>query len=73
MAFQVEVRFRSALRTRALLDELERSYEATLCFCAPDPYRGISELAESGRWPKLSIRELPGVGAPAAKAGEEER
>jgi hypothetical protein len=30
-----------------------------LYFCAPGPHRQLTELAESGRWPALGVRELP--------------
>jgi hypothetical protein len=30
-----------------------------LYFCAPGPHRQLTELAESGHWPALGVRELP--------------
>jgi hypothetical protein len=33
--------------------------DAVLYFCAAGPHRQLTELAESGRWPTLGVRELP--------------
>jgi hypothetical protein len=30
-----------------------------LYFCAPGPHRQLTQLAGSGRWPALGVRELP--------------
>jgi hypothetical protein len=30
-----------------------------LYFCGPGPHRQLTELAATGRWPALGVRELP--------------
>ena len=65
VAIEVELTVKSRRRVTAILDELTGCFDATLYFCAPGPHRQLTELAESGRWPSLGIRELP-----APKAGD---
>jgi hypothetical protein len=59
IAIEVELTVKSRRRTTAILDELRAGYDATLYFCAPAAHRLLSELAASGRWPSLGVRELP--------------
>jgi hypothetical protein len=59
VAIEVELTVKSQRRVRAILDELSARYDAVLYFCAPGPHRQLSGLAETGRWPKLGVRELP--------------
>jgi hypothetical protein len=56
---EVELTVKSRRRTTAILDELSRRFDAVVYFCAPGPYRLLGELAATGRWPKLAVRELP--------------
>lgn len=59
VAIEVELTVKSRERVTAILDELAGCFDAVLYFCAPGPHRQLSELAESGRWPALGVRELP--------------
>jgi hypothetical protein len=34
-------------------------FDAVLYFCATSTHRQLTELAASGRWPTLGVRELP--------------
>jgi hypothetical protein len=58
VAIEVELSVKSQRRVRSILDELSGRFEAILYFCAPAPDRQLSQLAESGRWPGLGVREL---------------
>jgi hypothetical protein len=58
VAIEVELTIKSGRRVRAILDELTGRFDAVLYFCAPGPHRQLSQLAESGRWPTLGVREL---------------
>jgi DNA-binding transcriptional ArsR family regulator len=60
VAIEVELTVKSKRRVRALLDELSAGYDTVLYFCAPMAHRQLSGMAESGRWPKLTVRVLPG-------------
>jgi hypothetical protein len=59
VAIEVELTVKSRERVTAILDELAGRFDAVLYFCAPGPHRQLTELAESGRWPTLGVRELP--------------
>jgi hypothetical protein len=59
VAIEVELTVKSQRRVSAILDELSARHDAVLYFCAPGPHRQLSQLAETGRWPKLGVRELP--------------
>jgi hypothetical protein len=59
VAIEVELTVKSMKRTRAILDELSGSFDAVAYFCAPAPHRQLSAFVASGRWPALSVRELP--------------
>jgi len=58
VAIEVELTVKSQRRVRLILDELSGRYDTVLYWCAPGAYRQLSALAESGRWPKLGVREL---------------
>jgi hypothetical protein len=58
VAIEVELTIKSGRRVSAILDELTGRFDAVLYFCAPGPHRQLSQLAESGRWPTLGVREL---------------
>jgi hypothetical protein len=68
VAIEVELTVKSRRRVTAILDELAGRFDAVLYFCAAGPHRQLSELAESGRWPTLGVRELP-----HAEGGDEQR
>jgi hypothetical protein len=59
IAIEVELTVKSRRRVTAIVDELAGRYDAVLYFCAAGPYRQLTELADSGRWPTLGVRELP--------------
>jgi hypothetical protein len=59
VAIEVELTVKSRRRVTAILDELTGRFDAALYFCAAGPHRQLTELAESGRWPTLGVRELP--------------
>jgi hypothetical protein len=59
VAIEVELTVKSRRRVTAILDELTARFDAVLYFCAPGPHRQLTELAGSGRWPALGVRELP--------------
>jgi DNA-binding transcriptional ArsR family regulator len=59
VAIEVELTVKSRRRVTAILDELAGRYDAVLYFCAAGPHRQLTDLAESGRWPTLGVRELP--------------
>jgi len=58
VAIEVELTVKSRRRAQAILDELAGSFDAVLYFCAPGPHRQLTQLAETGRWPTLGVREL---------------
>jgi len=59
LAIEVELTVKSKRRTRLIIDELTRRYDAVLYYCAPGPHRLISELAAEEDWSSLGIRDLP--------------
>ncbi len=59
VAIEVELTVKSQRRVRLILNELVGRFDTVLYFCAPGPYRQLSGLVESGRWPALGVRELP--------------
>ncbi len=66
VAIEVELTIKSQRRVTAILDELTHRYDAVLYFCAPGPHRQLTQLAETGRWGKLGVRELPGPSSTGA-------
>lgn len=68
VAIEVELTVKSRERVTAIVDELVGRFDAVLYFCAPGPHRQLGELAESGRWPTLGVRELP-----VSRGGADER
>ncbi len=59
VAIEVELTVKSRRRVTVILDELTGRFDAVLYFCAPGPHRQLTELAATGRWPALGVRELP--------------
>lgn len=58
VAIEVELTVKSRERVSAILDELAGRFDTVLYFCASGPQRQLTELADSGRWPTLGVREL---------------
>jgi acetolactate synthase regulatory subunit/DNA-binding transcriptional ArsR family regulator len=65
VAIEVELTVKSQRRVQTILNELTQSYDATLYFCTAGPHRQLSQLADTGRWPTLGVRELPPLGTDA--------
>jgi hypothetical protein len=59
VAIEVELTLKSRRRITANLDDLNARYDAVLYFCAPSTHRQLTELAGTGRWPTLGVRDLP--------------
>ncbi len=59
VAIEVELTLKSRRRITAILDDHNARFDAVLYFCAPSTHRQLTELAASGRWPTLGVRELP--------------
>jgi hypothetical protein len=59
VAIEVELTVKSQRRVTAILDELSGRCDTVLYFCAAGPHRQLTQLAETGRWPGLGVRELP--------------
>jgi hypothetical protein len=59
VAIEAELTLKSRRRITANLDDLTVRFDAVLYFCAPSTHRQLTELAASGRWPTLGVRELP--------------
>jgi len=59
VAVEVELTVKSRRRVTGILDELSGRFDAVVYFCAPGPYRLLSEFAGTGRWPRLDVRQLP--------------
>lgn len=59
VAIEVELTVKTQQRLTAILDELNRRYDAVLYYCAPSPHRQLTTHENTGRWPKLGVRELP--------------
>jgi DNA-binding transcriptional ArsR family regulator/acetolactate synthase regulatory subunit len=66
VAIEVELTVKSQSRVKLILDELSVRYDTVLYWCAPAVHRQLSALSESGRWPKLGVRELPPLKARAS-------
>src|ERR1700689_2334217 len=63
VAIEVELTPRATRIVTTKLDRLCKRFDAALYYCAPAPYRKLSALEKTGRWPKLAVRELPNGGA----------
>jgi len=59
VAVEVELTVKSRRRVSAILDELSSRFDSVVYFCAPAAHRQLRELAASGAWPALAVRELP--------------
>jgi hypothetical protein len=60
VAVEVELTVKSERRVRAILDELTGRFDMVLYYCPPATRRQLTALKETGRWPTLGVRELPG-------------
>ena len=59
VAIEVELTVKSPKRATQILDELSARFDSVIYFCGASPHRQLRELAASGRWPNLGVRELP--------------
>jgi hypothetical protein len=59
VAIEVELSAKHIRRTEGIIDELAGRFDGILYYCGRWPYRRLKPLEESGRWPKLGVRELP--------------
>ncbi len=60
-AFRVELYYKGRPYTEAALDALSRRYGWTYCYCDRLPYGKLLQLKQTGRWPRLHVRPLPGA------------
>jgi len=65
IAIEVELTLKSERRLKAILNNLSSEHDAILYFTSHAPRKRLIELAASGKWPKLGVREIP------TTAGEE--
>jgi hypothetical protein len=70
VAIEVELTPKSRRRITAILDELTGRFDAVLYFCVPSTHRQLTDLAATGRWPTLGVRELP---TPVGTSSDERR
>ncbi len=61
VAIEVELHYKGRRATGAILDELTRRYDTTLYYCSRLAYRHLTQLEQTGRWPGLGVRPLPGA------------
>ena len=59
VAIEAELTPKSKRRITAILDELDMRFDAVLYFCVPSTHRQLTDLAATGGWPTLGVRELP--------------
>lgn len=59
VAVEVELTVKSQRRVTGILDELAGRFDAVVYFCAAGPRRQLAQLADTGRWPTLGVRQLP--------------
>jgi DNA-binding transcriptional ArsR family regulator len=59
VAIEVELTVKSQRRVTTILDGLASRFDAVVYFCSPGPHRQLTELADTGRWPTLGVRQLP--------------
>jgi hypothetical protein len=59
VAIEVELNPKKAEVVEAVLNDHARRLDGILYYCAPQAYRQLTRLKQSGRWPKLEVRELP--------------
>jgi hypothetical protein len=59
LAIEVELHRKRSGIVQRNLDYLEGRFDGIVYFCAPAPHRQLTGFAESGRWPNLTVRELP--------------
>jgi hypothetical protein len=61
IAIEVELSLKSERRLKAILNNLSSEHDAILYFTSPAPRKRLIELAASGKWPKLGVREIPTI------------
>jgi hypothetical protein len=60
VAIEVELTLKRPFRVRAILADLEGRYDGVLYYCARATHPQLSGLVQSGAFPALGVRELPG-------------
>lgn len=61
VAIEVELTPKSKARTTSIIKELCSTYDTVLYFAAPSAHDNLLELAATGKWPTLGVRELPTI------------
>lgn len=61
IAIEVELSRKSERRLKGILSRLSSEYDAILYYTSTGTRKQLSELAESGRWQKLGVRDLPTI------------
>jgi hypothetical protein len=61
IAIEVELSLKSERRLKAILNNLSSEHDAILYFTSSAPRKRLIELAASGKWPKLGVREIPTI------------
>jgi len=59
VAIEVELTAKKPEQAEAALDDHAEGFDGILYYCAPKAYRQLTRLKQTGRWPKLQVRELP--------------
>jgi hypothetical protein len=59
VAVEVELNPKTPEKVGAVLDHHSKHFDAILYYCAPKALRLLRKLEQTGRWPKLTVRELP--------------
>lgn len=62
IAIEVKLTIKPEKRLRGILKNLASDYDAVLYYTAAGPHK---RLAETGRWPRLGIRDLPNTSGDA--------
>ena len=59
VAVEVELTPKSLENVEAVLNHHSKRFDAALYYCAPKAIRLLRKMEATGRWPKLTVRELP--------------
>ncbi len=59
VAVEVELSAKGFQRTETVLTYYSQLYDAIMYYCAPKAHRLLTQIKQTGRWPKLEVRELP--------------
>ncbi len=58
-AIEVELTPKARARTEAIVSELSARHDVVVYFCAPPAKRQLDDLAQTGAFPNLAVRDLP--------------